>query len=145
MNLLQSNFPEWYKEIEKLGDPLTGISDRIDFERIRPIISELFTNDTEKRGRPNYDPILIIKILLLQQWYNLSDPQIEREIRDMISFLNFLGYPEKLPDRNTIWYFRERLSKTGKDMLVFNKRSDHVQSYKNKEKNNAGCLLYRGR
>ena len=45
--------------------------------------------------------------------YNLSDPQIEREIRDRISFMNFLGYPDKLPDRNTIWYFRERLSKTG--------------------------------
>jgi len=41
MNLLQSNFPEWYKKIEKLGDPLTGISDRIDFERIRPILSDL--------------------------------------------------------------------------------------------------------
>jgi hypothetical protein len=38
MNLLQSNFPEWYKEIEVLVDPLTGISYRIDFERIRPIL-----------------------------------------------------------------------------------------------------------
>jgi IS5 family transposase len=45
---------------------------------------------------------------------------VEREIRDRISFLNFLGYPRKLPDRNTIWYFRERLSKTGKDRLAFN-------------------------
>jgi len=34
--------------------------------------------------------------------------------------MNFLGYPEKLPDRNTIWYFRERLSKTGNDSMVFN-------------------------
>jgi hypothetical protein len=48
MNLLQSSFPEWYKEIESLGDPLTGISDRIDFERIRPILSDLYENDTEK-------------------------------------------------------------------------------------------------
>ena len=61
----------------------------------------------------------MVKILLLQQWYNLSDPQIEREIRDRISFINFPGYPEKLPDRNTIWYFRELLYKTGKDKLVF--------------------------
>ena len=60
----------------------------------------------------------MMKILLLQQWYNLSDPQVELEIRDRISFLNFLGYPEKLPDRNTIWYFRERLSKTGKDRVT---------------------------
>ena len=120
MNLYHTGLSELYKEIESLGDPLTDISDRIDFERISPILADLFSNDTEKGGRPNYDPILMVKILLLQQWYNLSDPQIEREIRDRISFMNFLGYPEKLPDRNTIWHFRERLSKTGKDRLVFN-------------------------
>ena len=82
MNLLQSYFPEWYKEVEALGDPLSGMGDRIDFERIRPILSDLYENDTEKGGRPNYDPVLMVKILLLQQWYNLSDPQVEREIRD---------------------------------------------------------------
>jgi len=102
MNLIQSNFPEWYKEIKKLGDPLTRISGPIDFERIRNILSDLYENGTEKGGRPNYDPILMIKILLLRQWCTLSDPQVEREIRDRISFMNFLGYPEKLPYRNTI-------------------------------------------
>lgn len=48
MNLLQSYFPEWYKEVEALGDPLTDIADRIDFERIRPILSRLYDNVTEK-------------------------------------------------------------------------------------------------
>ena len=91
-------------------------------------MSDLFTNDTDKGGRPNYDPILMVKILLLQQWYNLSDPQVEREIRDRISFMNFLGYPERLPDRNTIWYFLERLSKTGKDRLVFNEIKDQIMA-----------------
>ncbi len=128
MNLYHTGLSELYKEIETLGDPLTGISDRIDFERIRPILSDLYENYTEKGGRPNYDPILMVKILLLQQWYNLSDPQVEREIRDRISFLNFLGYPEKLPDRNTICYFRERLSKTGKDRLVFNEIRDQIMA-----------------
>ena len=128
MNLLQSGFPEWYKEIEALGDPLSVIGDRIDFERIRPMLSDLYDNNTDKGGRPNYDPVLMVKILLLQQWYNLSDPQTEREIRDRISFMNFLGYPEKLPDRNTIWYFRERLSKTGKDRLVFNEIRDQIMA-----------------
>ena len=89
---------------------------------------DLYENGTEKGGRPNYDPVLMVKILLLQQWYNLSDPQIEREIRDRISFLNFLGCPEKLPDRNTIWYFRERLSKTGKDRLVFSEIRDQIMA-----------------
>ncbi|WP_052295714.1 transposase [Thermoplasma acidophilum] len=70
----------------------------------------------------------MVKILLLQQWYNFSDPQIEREIRDRISFMNFFGYPEKLPDRNTIWYFRIRLSKTGKDRLVFNEITGQIMA-----------------
>ena len=42
--------------------------------------------------------------------------------------MKFLGYPEKLPDRNTIWYFRERLSKTGKDRLVFNEVRDQIMA-----------------
>ena len=107
MNLLQSSFPEWYREIESLGEPLTGISDRIDVERIRPTLAYLFNNDTEKGGMPNYDPVLIVKLLLLQHRYNLSELQIVREIRDRISFMKFLGFPDKLSDRNTIWHFRK--------------------------------------
>ena len=78
MNLYHTGLSELYKEIEALGDPLTGISDRIDFERIRPMLSDLYENDTDKGGGTNYDPIIMVKILLLQQWYSLSDPQIER-------------------------------------------------------------------
>ncbi len=55
MNLLQTGLSELYKEIEILGDPLTDISDNIDFERIRPILSDLFSNDTENGRRTNYD------------------------------------------------------------------------------------------
>ena len=128
MNLYHTGLSELYREIEALGDPLTGISDRIDFERIRPILSDLYENDTEKGGRPNYDLILMVKILLLQQWYNLSEPQVEREIRDRVSFMKFLGFPEKLPGKNTTWYFSERLSKTGKDRLVFNEIRDQIMA-----------------
>ena len=92
------------------------------------MLSNLYKNDTEKGGRPNFDPVLMVKTLLLQQWYSLSDPQIERDIRDRIPFMKFLGFPEKLPDRTTIWYFRERLSKTRKDRLVFNEIRDQVMS-----------------
>lgn len=70
----------------------------------------------------------MVKILLLQQWYNLSDTQVERESRDRTSFLNFLRYPDKLPDRNIIWYFCERLSKTGKVRLVFNVIKEQIMA-----------------
>ena len=67
MNLYHTGLSELYKEIESLGDPLTGISDRIDFERIVPILADLFSNDTDRGGRPNNDPVLMVKILLLPQ------------------------------------------------------------------------------
>jgi IS5 family transposase len=51
----------------------------------------------------------MVKILVLQQFYGLSDYEIERHIYDRISFRHFLGYPDEVPDRSTIWYFRERL------------------------------------
>ncbi len=68
MNLQQSFFQELNKEVKNLGDPLSSISDRIEFERIRPVLSDMYENDTEKGGRSNYESDLMVKILLLQQW-----------------------------------------------------------------------------
>lgn len=58
------------------------------------------------------DPIIIVKILLLKQWYSLSDPQVEREIRDRISFMKLLG-----SKYNPV--FLGEIAKAGKDPLVF--------------------------
>ena len=74
-------------------------------------MSNLYHNDTEERGKPNIPIITMVKILFLQSLYNLSDKQAEKEIHDRISFMNFLDYPDQLPDSKTIWFFRERLSK----------------------------------
>jgi len=61
----------------------------------------------------------MIKLLVLQSMYGLSDPELERQANDKISFLRFLGFPEKVPDQTTVWYFRERLSKTKKDKAIW--------------------------
>jgi IS5 family transposase len=39
---------------------------------------------------------------------------MERELTNNLSFMNFLGYPETIPDSTTIWLFRERLTEEGK-------------------------------
>ena len=56
----------------------------------------------------------MIKILVLQQWYNLSDQRMERELASNVYFMNFLGFSETIPDSTTIWLFRERLAEKGK-------------------------------
>ena len=61
----------------------------------------------------------MVKLLVVQQWYGLSDPELERQVDDRLSFQRFLGYPEKAPDYSTVWQFRERLAETGTDRLVW--------------------------
>ena len=50
---------------------------------------------SEKDGRPNYDVILIFKILVLQHWSGLSDLEIERQMAERISFMSFLIFLTK--------------------------------------------------
>ena len=62
----------------------------------------------------------MVKVLYFQSIYNLVEDQTEKEIHYRISFMNFLDYPDQYPDARTIWLFRERLSKTGKDRIIWN-------------------------
>ncbi|MBA5248662.1 MAG: transposase [Gammaproteobacteria bacterium] len=50
------------------------------------------------------------KTLILQRNYNLSDEQCEFQIKDRLSFMDFLGIKlnDKVPDENTIWHFKEK-------------------------------------
>ncbi len=98
---------------------LAQISELIDWAPFRSILEKMYTNKTEKGGRPNCDVILMFKILVLQQWYGLSDLGVERQMADRISFMAFLGYPNPFPDSRTIWLFRERMAETGTDKLVW--------------------------
>ncbi|MHB8568097.1 MAG: transposase [Nitrososphaerales archaeon] len=90
------------------GDKLAKVGRLIDWEAFRPILEPLFKNSGE--GRPHEDVVLMTKVLVLQSWYGLADGAIESECKDRLTFQNFLGYPEKIPDQNTIWLFRERLA-----------------------------------
>ena len=105
--------------IAELGNRLGEVEKLIDWEEFRPIIRELYSNYTSKGKRPNLDEILMIKMLVLQQWHGLSDPELERQANDRISFRQFLDFPDKIPDRSTIWTFRERISESGKDCVIW--------------------------
>lgn len=66
-------------------------------------------------GRKPFDVLVMFKALILQSLYNLSDDELEYQIRDRFSFCRFLGLnPEdRTPDAKTIWLFREQLIKAG--------------------------------
>jgi transposase, IS5 family len=107
---------------------LSEISGLIDWIPIRRILDEMYHNKSEKGGRPNCDVILMFKILILQQWYGLSDLEVERQMADRISFMSFLGFPDPFPDSRTIWLFRERMVKTEKDKIVWAELQRQLES-----------------
>jgi len=110
---------ESYKKVRSLGDRLSKIKDAIDWERFRPIVAAVYHDNKEVGGRPHTDEIIIVKALVLQALYGLSDPELEYQIHDRLSFRNFLGFPDTIPDFTTIWKARDRLVKTGNDVLIW--------------------------
>jgi IS5 family transposase len=89
-----------YKKLAQLGDKLAKADQQIDWEAFRPIISDLYRNDVEKGGRPNVDEVTMVKLLVAQQWYGLSDEEAERQTVDRLSFRRFLGYPGPCPGQH---------------------------------------------
>jgi hypothetical protein len=45
--------------------------------------------NTENGSHPNIDLVLMIKILVLELWYNLSNQKMERELANNLFFMNF--------------------------------------------------------
>lgn len=72
-------------------------------------------------GRPPHDPLAMVKALLLQQWYGLSDPGLEEALLDRVSFRRFCGFAldGTTPDETTICRFRSDLASAGLAEQVF--------------------------
>jgi IS5 family transposase len=103
-----------YQKVAALGNHLGEIKKLRDWERFRPIIADLYRDDLIDGRRPHTDEILLIILLVLQQWHGLLDYELEIQAIDHSSFQHFLGYPNSIPDRSTIWRFQERLKKIEK-------------------------------
>lgn len=74
-------------------------------------------------GRPNMNIIKLLKCLFLQGMYNLSDPEVEDQLRDRMSFQKFVGISkeEDIPDDTTICKFRNELVEIGFQESIFTK------------------------
>lgn len=62
-------------------------------------------------GRPGFPVHVLVKALFLEAWYGLSDPELEEQALDRISFQRFLGVHDRrdIPDETTVCRFRGKL------------------------------------
>ena len=107
---------ERLKALSAKGDDLERIKNLVDFELFRlELEKSVPRSDGNKGGRPAFDHVLMFKVLILQAMHGLSDERAEFLIKDRLSFMRFLGLSlaDTVPDANTIWTYREALTRAG--------------------------------
>lgn len=102
------------------------VNQYIDFEIFRKSLERTFK--ASQFGPDRFDVILMLRIIMLQQWYELSDPETEHQISDRITFREFVGLSlmDKVPDETTIGNFRNHLMQTGVYEWIFEVLNDEL-------------------
>ena len=92
---------------------LERLAAEVKWYRLEKLVARL---RPEGAGRPPFDSLLMLKALLLQQWYGLSDADLEEAINDRVSFRRFLGLSLEAaaPDQTTLCRFRNRVAEAGR-------------------------------
>lgn len=102
----------------RTGKFLERVNQLVDFSFTKRIHEQLHP---EEIGRSPYSCETLFKIILLQQWYGLSDAETEELIYDRDSFKEFLKLTceDDIPDETTICRFRQALTKDRWDESFF--------------------------
>ena len=114
-----------YASLDAKRDPLVEIDAVVPWEDFRPTLERAWHKpDAERKsraGRKPMDAVLMFKTLVLSALYNLSDDQLEYQVRDRLSFMRFLGLglEDRVPDAKTVWLYREALARAGKVEELF--------------------------
>jgi len=106
-------------EVKQL-DPIQAL---IDWDAIEKYLSGIHN---KRWGSPAYPPLKMLKVLLLQAWYGVSDTEMEVRLACDLLFRRFTGFglEPRTPDHSTIWNFRQQLHQLG----VLEKVLDEINS-----------------
>lgn len=121
--------------LDGLGGPRSAaLLERLDaatpWEKLAAPIRALPEYNAPGAGHPPWCPVLMLKCLMLQKWNNLSDPGLEENLKDRISFRKFVGlsFTDKTPDETTFVKFRTRLREAGIHDTVFDTVVEHIEA-----------------
>lgn len=128
-NLIRPQAPGLFDYDERLavlaghGDPLRRLDAVIDWDRFLPLVEPVRTlaDPRGPGGRPAWPARVLLKLLIVQRLYHLSDAEAEYQLLDRLSFQRFVGLSlaDKAPDQNTLRGFREALTAAGIHQQLF--------------------------
>jgi IS5 family transposase len=86
---------------------LDDVEELVDWSRIE---KKLETIHNKIAGQQAWPPLMMFKALILQAWYGLSDPQLEKQMPRDLLFRRFVGISlsQSVPDHSTLWRFRNK-------------------------------------
>jgi transposase, IS5 family len=112
---------------ERRRDVLAELKALVDWA---PFERELSVLPCAAKGEASYPALMMFKVMLLQRWYELSDPAMEAALFDRVSFLSFAGLSleDETPDHATLWRFRQKLAEAGLIERLFAELSRQLEA-----------------
>lgn len=110
------DFSDRHQKLAAQKGFLLELDELVPWEIFRPSLERLHQKPRKSQaGRKAIDVIVMFKLLVLQQMYNISDDELEYQVNDRLSFMRFLhlGLEDRVPDSKTVWLFKERLRQAG--------------------------------
>jgi len=109
---------------------LASIDKIVNWAKLVQLFTVIDKTDKYIGGRPRKEILMMIKALFVQHLYDLSDPELEEQLNDRISFQRFtgIGMDLKVPDHSTIWRFKESLLKHGLLKCLFEQILGDIES-----------------
>ena len=122
----------------RIQQRLDNIDRFVDWQTLLDSVQVIDQTQSGRGGRPRLPALRMLKILFLQQLYNLSDPETEDQLLDRRSFRHFVGIEtdKDVPDFSTIWRFKQALIKHQVLDRIFDQVLDQLDQ--------AGLLLRQG-
>lgn len=123
-----------YAKLDAKGDPLVTLNAVVPWGDFRPRLEAVWRRPAGERksraGRKPWDAVVMFKAIVLGALYNLSDEQLEHQLRDRLSFMRFLGLglEDPTPDATTIWLYREQLVRAGLVDELFGAFDAHLKA-----------------
>lgn len=104
---------------------LVKVDELVDWQPFVPVLGSLYSHT----GRPSHPPLVMFKMLLLGQWYGLSDVEVESACRDRLSFMRFLGVGlgDAIPDQSVLVRFRQRLLADRAARMLFDRVLEQLE------------------
>jgi IS5 family transposase len=120
--------------LDAKNDPLLQIDALVPWGNFRGRLEAVWRKPAAERkskaGRKPWDAVVMFKAIVLCELYNLSDDQLEYQLRDRLSFGRFLGLglEDTVPDAKTVWLYREQLAQAGVIERLFDDFDRHLRS-----------------